>query len=159
MDQISDPRQASSQYKQISHEQSTVTKFPKCGAGSGSSILNNEHVGPHNSCNGDLDETCFAGSGDRCTIWQDKLHAAPAAANSVSAVLSAFSLATATPNQAQSQPQNKAAPAPTYEYEAATIKPSKGPGPDHKIGMWAAPDGFSAWFVTSQQMISMAYGV
>jgi uncharacterized protein (TIGR03435 family) len=83
----------------------------------------------------------------------------PAAANSVSAVLSAFSLATATPNQAQSQPQNKAAPAPTYEYEAATIKPSKGPGPDHKIGMWAASDGFNAWFVTPQQMISTAYGV
>ena len=83
----------------------------------------------------------------------------PAAANSVSAVLIAFSLATATPNQAQSQPQNKAAPAPTYEYEAATIKPSKGPGPDHKIGMWAASDGFNAWFVTPQQMISTAYGV
>jgi bla regulator protein blaR1 len=46
-----------------------------------------------------------------------------------------------------------------YEYEAATIKPSKGPDPGGRIGMWAAPDGFSAWFITLQQIISVAYGV
>ncbi len=77
----------------------------------------------------------------------------------VAAVLIAFSLATATPNRAQSQPQNTTAPSPPYEYEAATIKPSKGFGPGSRIGMWAAPDGFSAWFITPQQMISIAYGV
>jgi uncharacterized protein (TIGR03435 family) len=58
-----------------------------------------------------------------------------------------------------SQPQNTAAPLPRYEYEAATIKPSNGPGPYKKIGLWAAPDGFSAWFITPQQIISTAYGV
>jgi uncharacterized protein (TIGR03435 family) len=63
------------------------------------------------------------------------------------------------PGRSQSQSQNTAAPSPRYEYEAATIKPSKGPGPDKKIGMWAAPDGFSAWFITPQQIISIAYGV
>ena len=63
-------------------------------------------------------------------------------------------------NPAQSQPQNTAAPSPPYEYEAATIKPSKGPAmPGGKIGMWAAPDGFSAWFITPEQIISIAYGV
>jgi uncharacterized protein (TIGR03435 family) len=77
----------------------------------------------------------------------------------VAAVLIAFSLATATPNRAQPQPQNTAAPSPMYEYEAATIKPSKGPDPGGRIGMWAAPDGFSAWFITLQQIISVAYGV
>jgi Protein of unknown function (DUF3738) len=77
----------------------------------------------------------------------------------VAAVLIAFSLATATPSRAQSQPQNTAAPSPPYEYEAATIKPSKGPAPGGKIGMWAAPAGFSAWFITPQQIISVAYGV
>jgi uncharacterized protein (TIGR03435 family) len=77
----------------------------------------------------------------------------------VAAVFIAFSLATATPNRAQSQPQNKAVPSPPYEYEAATIKPSNGPGPWAKIGMWAAPDGFSAWFITLQQIVSVAYGV
>jgi uncharacterized protein (TIGR03435 family) len=77
----------------------------------------------------------------------------------VAAVLIAFSLATATPRRAQSQPQNTAAPSPPYEYEAASIKPSKGPAPGGKIGVWAAPDGFSAWFITPQQIISVAYGV
>jgi uncharacterized protein (TIGR03435 family) len=62
-------------------------------------------------------------------------------------------------SRAQSQSQNTAAPLPRYEYEAATIKPSQGPGPYKKIGMWAAPDGFSAWFITPQQIISIAYGV
>src|SRR5580698_5224001 len=66
---------------------------------------------------------------------------------------------TATPSRAQSQPQNPASPSPAYEYEAATIKPSKGPGPGGKEGLWAAPDGFSAWFITPQQIISIAYGV
>jgi uncharacterized protein (TIGR03435 family) len=65
----------------------------------------------------------------------------------------------ATPSRAQSQPQSTAASSPPYEYEAATIKPSKGPGPWAKIGMWAAPDGFSAWFITLQQIVSVAYGV
>jgi uncharacterized protein (TIGR03435 family) len=60
---------------------------------------------------------------------------------------------------AQSQPQGTAAPLPAYEYEAATIKPSQGPGPYKKIGLWAAPDGFNAWFITPQQIISIAYGV
>ena len=77
----------------------------------------------------------------------------------VAAVLIALSLATTTPSRAQSQPQNTAAPSPPYEYEAASIKPSKGPAPGGKIGMWAAPDGFSAWFITPQQIISVAYGV
>lgn len=71
----------------------------------------------------------------------------------------AFILATATLGRTQSQPQNIANPLSMYEYEAATIKPSKGPAPGGKIGMWAAPDGFDAWFVTLQQMISLAYGV
>jgi hypothetical protein len=66
---------------------------------------------------------------------------------------------TATPSWAQSQPQNTAAPSPRYEYEAATVKPSKGPAPGGKIGMWSAPDGFNAWFITPQQIISLAYGV
>ena len=77
----------------------------------------------------------------------------------VAAVLIALNLATATPSRAQSQPQNTAAPLPAYTYEAATIKPSKGPGPGRRVGMWAAPDGFSAWFITPQQIISVAYGV
>ena len=77
----------------------------------------------------------------------------------VAAVLILFSLATATPSRAQSEPQNTAAPSPPYEYEAASIKPSKGPAPGGKIGVWAAPDGFSAWFITLQQIISVAYGV
>ena len=77
----------------------------------------------------------------------------------VAAVLIAFTLATATPSRAQSQPQNTAAPSPPYEYEAATIRPSKGPVRGGQIGMWAAPDGFSAWFITLQQIISVAYGV
>src|SRR5580658_4777821 len=77
----------------------------------------------------------------------------------VAAVLIALSLATTTPSRAQSQPQNTAAPSPPYEYEAARIKPSKGPAPGGKIGEWAAPDGFSAWFITPQQIISVAYGV
>lgn len=77
----------------------------------------------------------------------------------VAAALITFSLAIPTPNQAQSRPQNTADPAPMYAYEAATIKPSKGPGPGGRIGVWAAPDGFSAWFITLQQMISVAYGV
>jgi uncharacterized protein (TIGR03435 family) len=55
--------------------------------------------------------------------------------------------------------QIAAAPSPRFEYEAATIKPSKGPAPGGKIGMWAAPDGFSAWFITPQQVISDAFGV
>jgi uncharacterized protein (TIGR03435 family) len=55
--------------------------------------------------------------------------------------------------------QNTAAPSPRYEYEAATIKPSQGPGPYKKVGLWAAPDGFNAWFVKPQQIISIAYGV
>lgn len=62
-------------------------------------------------------------------------------------------------SEMQSVADPSAAPLPIYEYEAATIKPSKGPGPDKKIGMWAAPDGFSAWFITPQQIISIAYGV
>ena len=70
-----------------------------------------------------------------------------------------FGALTVTPSRAQSQPQNSAAPSPTYQYEAATIKSSKGPGPGGRIGMWAAPDGFSAWFITLQQMIAVAYGV
>ena len=70
-----------------------------------------------------------------------------------------FGVFHATPTHAQSQPQNTAAPSSPYEYEAATIKPSKGPGPGGRIGLWAAPDGFSAWFITLQQMISIAYGV
>jgi beta-lactamase regulating signal transducer with metallopeptidase domain len=70
-----------------------------------------------------------------------------------------FGALTAMPSRAQSQPQNTAAPLPRYEYETATIKPSKGPAPGGKIGMWAAPDGFSAWFITPQQIISIAYGV
>jgi uncharacterized protein (TIGR03435 family) len=70
-----------------------------------------------------------------------------------------FGALTATQAHAQSQPQNTAAPSPQYAYEAATIKPSKGFGPGSRIGMWAAPDGFSAWFITLQQMISVAYGV
>jgi uncharacterized protein (TIGR03435 family) len=65
----------------------------------------------------------------------------------------------AEPSRAQSHPQNTAAPSPRYEYEAATIKPSQGPGPYKKIGLWAAPDGFNAWFITPQQIISIAYGV
>lgn len=77
----------------------------------------------------------------------------------VAPALITFSLAIPTPNQAQSRAQNTADPAPMYEYEAATIKPSKGPGPGGRIGVWAAPDGFSAWFITLQQMISVAYGV
>jgi uncharacterized protein (TIGR03435 family) len=74
-------------------------------------------------------------------------------------VLFLFSLANATPITVQSQTQNRGAPAPTYEYEAVTIKPSKGPGPDAKIGVWAESDGFNAWFVTLQQITSYAYGV
>jgi len=62
-------------------------------------------------------------------------------------------------SRARSQPQNAVSPSPRYEYEAATIKPSQGPGPYKKIGLWAAPDGFSAWFITPQQIISIAYGV
>src|ERR1700722_16221662 len=77
----------------------------------------------------------------------------------VAAVLIAFSLATATPSRAQSKTQNTAAPSPSYEYEAASIKPSKGPAPGGKIGVWAAPDGFNTWFITLQQIISVAYGV
>jgi uncharacterized protein (TIGR03435 family) len=69
-------------------------------------------------------------------------------------------LALANPAQiaAQSQTKNTAVKTPSFEYEAVTIKPSKGPGPNAKIGMWPAPDGFTAWFVTPQQMISTAYG-
>lgn len=70
-----------------------------------------------------------------------------------------FGMLHATPSRAQSQPQNTAAPSPPYEYEAATIKPSKGFGPGSRIGVWAAADGFSAWFITLQQIISVAYGV
>jgi uncharacterized protein (TIGR03435 family) len=77
----------------------------------------------------------------------------------VAVALIAFSLPTATPSHAQLPPQNTAAPSHAYEYEATTIKPSKGPGPGRKIGMWDAPDGFSAWFITPQQIISIAYGV
>jgi uncharacterized protein (TIGR03435 family) len=77
----------------------------------------------------------------------------------VAAVPIAFSLATATPSRAQSQPQNSTVPSPPYEYEVTTIKLSKGPGPGGRIGMWASPDGFSAWFITLQQVISIAYGV
>ena len=62
-------------------------------------------------------------------------------------------------SRAQSPPQNTAVPLARYEYEAATIKPSQGPGPYKKIGLWAAPDGFSAWFISPQQIISIAYGV
>lgn len=59
-----------------------------------------------------------------------------------------------------SLPLHAQTPAPTTPaFDVATIKPSKGPGPDKKIGMWATPDGFSAWFITPQQIISIAYGV
>jgi uncharacterized protein (TIGR03435 family) len=75
------------------------------------------------------------------------------------ATLPAPRITMAEPAAIPSQPQNTAATSPRYEYEAATIKPSKGPGPDHKIGLWAAPDGFRAWFITPQQIISVAYGV
>jgi uncharacterized protein (TIGR03435 family) len=68
-------------------------------------------------------------------------------------------LSIAQQSHAQSQTQNTSAAASTYEYEAVTIKPSKGPGPASKIGMWPAPDGFNAWFVTTQQMVSTAFGV
>jgi uncharacterized protein (TIGR03435 family) len=68
-------------------------------------------------------------------------------------------LPSAEQSRAESQTQNTTAAASTYEYEAVTIKPSKGPGPASKIGMWPAPDGFNAWFVTPQQMVSTAYGV
>jgi uncharacterized protein (TIGR03435 family) len=67
-------------------------------------------------------------------------------------------LASAQQSRAQTQNQNTTAAGSNFEYEAVTIKPSKGPGPDAKIGMWPAPDGFTAWFVTPQQMISTAYG-
>lgn len=71
-----------------------------------------------------------------------------------------FILASSAKIEARSQTQNTAIVAPaSFDYEAVTIKPSKGPGPDAKIGMWPAPDGFTAWFVTPQQVISMAYGV
>jgi uncharacterized protein (TIGR03435 family) len=68
--------------------------------------------------------------------------------------------ASASPGQiaAQLQIQNTSSNSAVFEYEAVTIKPSKGPGPDAKIGMWSAPDGFTAWFVTPQQMVSTAYG-
>jgi uncharacterized protein (TIGR03435 family) len=69
-----------------------------------------------------------------------------------------FILSNAQRSRAQTQNQNTTAAASTLEYEAVTIKPSKGPGPDAKIGMWPAPDGFTAWFVTPQQIISTAYG-
>ena len=76
------------------------------------------------------------------------------------ATLTAPMIAMAEPDAMPSQPQNKAAPSSSYEYEVATVKPSKGPAmPGGKIGMWAAPDGFNAWFVTPQQIISDAYGV
>jgi len=77
----------------------------------------------------------------------------------LAAALIACNMATAAPDRAQSQPQTTAAPSPVYEYEAVTIKPGKGPGPGSRIGLWTAPDGFSAWFITLQQMISVAYGV
>jgi bla regulator protein BlaR1 len=82
-----------------------------------------------------------------------------AAALSAIALPVVFGVLHATPSRAQSQPQNTAATSSHYEYEAATIKPSKGPGPASKIGLWAAPDGFSAWFITPQQITSIAYGV
>lgn len=70
-----------------------------------------------------------------------------------------FLLVSAVQGRAQSQDSNGLAPAGEYRYEVVTIKPSKGPGPDAKIGMWPEADGFTAWFVTPQQMISTAYGV
>jgi uncharacterized protein (TIGR03435 family) len=77
----------------------------------------------------------------------------------LAAVPIALGLLIATPSPAQSQKQITTANAPTYEYEAATIEPSKGPGPYNKIGVWDEPDGFNAWYVTPQQIISIAYGV
>jgi uncharacterized protein (TIGR03435 family) len=73
-------------------------------------------------------------------------------------MLALLALANPTQIAAQSQTENTDVTTTSFEYEAVTIKPSKGPGPDAKIGMWPAPDGFTAWFVTPQQMISTAYG-
>jgi uncharacterized protein (TIGR03435 family) len=73
--------------------------------------------------------------------------------------LTPFAVASSTQIATQPQTQNGTAVASAFEYEAVAIKPSKGPGPDAKIGMWSAPDGFTAWFVTPQQMVSAAYGV
>lgn len=73
-------------------------------------------------------------------------------------MLTLLALANPTQIAAQSQTKNTVVKTPSFEYEAVTIKPSKGPRPDAKIGMWPAPDGFTAWFVTPQQMISTAYG-
>lgn len=73
-------------------------------------------------------------------------------------MLALLALANPTQIAAQSQTKNTVVKTPSFEYEAVTIKPSKGPGPDAKIGMWSTPDGFTAWFVTPQQMVSTAYG-
>jgi uncharacterized protein (TIGR03435 family) len=67
--------------------------------------------------------------------------------------------ASAAQRGVQTQTQSVSPAAATYEYETVTIKPSKGPGPDAKIGMWRESDGFNAWYVTAQQMVSTAYGV
>jgi uncharacterized protein (TIGR03435 family) len=77
----------------------------------------------------------------------------------VIAVPALFILPSAQQSHAQSQIQNTFVNPSAFEYEAVTIKPSKGPGPDAKIGVWSAPDGFTAWFVTPKQIISRAYGV
>jgi uncharacterized protein (TIGR03435 family) len=75
------------------------------------------------------------------------------------AALGLIILTSAAQCRARSQNPSPSATTATYEYDAVTIKPSKGPGPDAKIGMWGESDGFNAWYVTAQQMVSMAYGV
>ena len=75
------------------------------------------------------------------------------------ALASAFLMGLSVSALAQPQSQNTATPLHPYEYDAAVVKPSKGPAPGGKIGVWAVPDGFSAWFITPQQIISFAYGI